>query len=90
MPYRVFIGTKGSRVYHGTYKTKGESINALLAWLNMRHFAMPDQDERDITRRAEMILLSDRERILKERFKAMPSGLYGPLYTFPLGSICNA
>ena len=87
MSYRVFIGPKAARVYHGTYRTKRDAFHALLSWLGQRHHAMPDA--RDETRRAEMVLLADKDRILKERFKPMPSGLHGPVYSFPMGSICK-
>lgn len=87
MAYRVFIGPKATRAYHGTYRTKRDAFHALLSWLNTRHFAMPES--RVETGRSEMILLADKDRILKERFKPMPSGLHGPVYSFPLGSICK-
>ena len=85
--YRVFIGPQGARTLHGTYRTKLDAVNALFTWLNMRHFNMPE--DRENTARATNILIADKERILKERFRPMPSGLHGPLYTFPLGSIAN-
>jgi len=85
--YRVFIGPANCRGFHGEFRTKGQAVAALLAWLNLRHFAMPQ--ERDQTRAAEMQLLADKDRILRERFKPLPSGLHGPVYSFALGSICK-
>lgn len=87
MTYRVFIGARANRVYLGTYRTKRQAINALFSWLNLRHFTMPES--RDETRKAETQLLADSDRILRERFKPMPSGLHGPVYQFALGSICK-
>lgn len=85
MAYRVFVGPKNSRVFHAICKTKKDAISCLFEYLNLRHFHIPM--ERDITRKAEMQLLADKERILNTRFKPMPSGLHGPVYSFELGSI---
>jgi len=89
MPYRVFIGPKGRRVFHCKARTKNDAIRALFRHIDAMKRVSSGSRLAEI-QRAEMVLLADSDRIKRERFKPMPSGLHGPLYQFAEGSICTA
>lgn len=91
MPYRVFIGSPG--VFHCKARTKQDAINALFDHINAMHcaaLAAGDTAAADVHSRHKAQLMADADRIKRERFKPMPSGLHGPYYRAPFGSICSA
>lgn len=81
--YRVFIGPPGRRVFHANARTKRDAIRALFLHIDAMRPYDPDAPRHEAT------LLADKDRILRERFRPMPSGLHGPLYSADFGSICN-
>ena len=92
MTYRVFIGPVGRRVFHCNARTKRDAIKALFGHIDaMRrvHREIGDSAAVDQWGQHEARLIGESDRILRERHRPMPSGLHGPIYSAPFGSICK-